>query len=131
MKKSVVILIGIIYVAAIALVSFFGLKHKVFDEVVPVSSIEILNEGVDYNADKNSYSKVIYPDEDGVRALRISYRVHPDNASESGVSFTINSSAATVDDSGLVVFEKPGAATILLTANDGTGVSTKIVIVAR
>ena len=131
MKKSVVILIGIIYVAAIALVSFFGLKHKVFDEVVPVSQIEIISEGVEYNPDKNSYSIVIRPDEDGVRAFRIKYRVYPDDATESSVSFTIDSKMATVDDSGLVVFDRSGTATVILTANDGTGISTKIVIVSR
>ena len=34
MKKSVVILIGIIYVASIALVSFFGLKAKIYNAKV-------------------------------------------------------------------------------------------------
>ena len=131
MKKSVVILIAIIYISAIALVSFFGLKHKVFDEVVPVSSIEIINDGVEYNADTGSYKTTLRPDEEGVRAFRIEYRVHPDNASEASVSFTIDSKMATVDDSGLVVFDRSGTATVFLTANDGTGVSTKIIIVSR
>ena len=51
MKKSVIVLIAIIYVAAIGLVSFYGLKFKVFEEVVPVESIELLNTGL--NTDKN------------------------------------------------------------------------------
>ena len=46
MKKSVIILIAIIYVASIALVSFFGLKFKVFEEVVPVESVKILDENL-------------------------------------------------------------------------------------
>ena len=41
MKKSVVIIIALIYVASVALVSFLGLQFKVFEEVVPVESIEI------------------------------------------------------------------------------------------
>ena len=44
MKKSVVILIAIIYVTSIALVSFFGRAYKVFNEVIDVQSIESLNE---------------------------------------------------------------------------------------
>lgn len=130
MKKSVVILIAIIYVSAIALVSFFGLKHKVFDEVVPVSSIEILNEGGEYNERWGDYF-IITPDENGVRAFRIEYRVYPDNASNRGVSFTGESKVATVDDSGLVVFEREGTITVMITANDGTGISKKVTVIAR
>ena len=130
MKKSVVILIGIIYVAAIALVSFFGLKHKVFDEVVSTTSIEILNEGGDYNERWGDYF-IISPDEEGVRAFRIEYRVHPDNATDNTVSFTGSSNVATVDESGLVVFERAGTITVMITANDGSGVSKKVTTISK
>ena len=43
MKKSVVVLIALIYILSIALVSFFGLQYKVFEEVIPVERVEILN----------------------------------------------------------------------------------------
>ena len=44
MKKSVVITIGIIYALSIMLVTFFGLKHKSFNEIVYVSQVEIIEE---------------------------------------------------------------------------------------
>ena len=46
MKKSVIILIAIIYLASVALVSFYGLQPKMFDEVVYVDSIEFLNDDI-------------------------------------------------------------------------------------
>ena len=130
MKKSVVILIGIIYVASIALVSFFGLKHKVFEEVVSVSSIEILNEGGEYS-EKFGHYFVVEPDNDGVRAFRIEYRAHPDSATNNTVSFSGSNKVATVDKTGLVVFEKPGSITVMITANDGSGVTEKVTVISR
>ena len=64
MKKSVVILIGIIYVASIALVSFFGLKAKIYNAKVYAERVQILN---DYVVDENTgevkaaYNLLSYP----------------------------------------------------------------------
>ena len=79
MKKSVIILIGVIYIAAIALVSFFGLQAKIYNEKVYVERIEILNE-YDIDDQGNKYI-VFYPDENGERKFQINYRVYPDDAS--------------------------------------------------
>ena len=75
MKKSIVILIGIIYVCSIAVVSFFGLQFKVFDEVIPVEKIELLNEGLKYSQTWGNYV-IIYPNEDGEYRYKIDYRVY-------------------------------------------------------
>lgn len=44
MKKSVIIAILIVYIASILAVGFFGIKMKVYDENVYVSSIECLSD---------------------------------------------------------------------------------------
>ena len=44
MKKSVIILIGIIYILSIFAVSFLGLRIESFNQIVYVEKIEILNE---------------------------------------------------------------------------------------
>ena len=41
MKKSVVILIALIYVVSIALVSFFGLQFKTFNPIVYTTSMPV------------------------------------------------------------------------------------------
>lgn len=132
MKKSVVILIGIIYVAAIAVVSFFGLQFKVFNEVIPVERIEILNEGL---KDSESWGKyvVIYADENGEYRYKIDYRVYPDNATDAEVSFTYDDTKGyvTVDETGLVIFTSPGMVKVFIIAKDGTGTQTTLTIIAK
>lgn len=132
MKKSVVILIGIIYVASIALVSFFGLQFKTFNEVVYTESIEILNTDLKTSENGEKYA-VITPDENGERKYQILYRVHPDNATDSGVSFVYDTqnTAASIDENGVVTFTKKGAITVTITAKDGSGASATIKIFAR
>ena len=132
MKKSVVILIAIIYIAAIAVVSFFGLQFKVFDEVVPVSSIEITNKDLKMTDEGVPYA-VISADKNGERKFLIEYRVKPDNASDLGVRFAYDQTATnvTVDERGLVTFTSPGYIKISVIATDGTNTEAQIIIVAK
>ena len=44
MKKSTLIMIAIVYIASIVLISLFGMKSVVYNEVIPVTKIECLNE---------------------------------------------------------------------------------------
>lgn len=136
MKKSVVILIGIIYIASIALVGFLGIKHKVFEEVIPVERVELLNEGLEYSEQWKNYV-VIRPDENGELKYQIKYRVYPDNASDQSVSFSYDTqiTGVTVSPTGLVEFTEAftGAklVKIQIIANDGSGASATITIIAR
>ena len=136
MKKSVIILIGVIYVCAIAVVSFFGLQFKVFNEIVPVEKIEILNEGLKTfdNGSEKYYYVVISTDENGECKYKIDYRVYPDNATDTKVSFSYDSQTnphVTIDETGLVAFLKPGAVTVRIIAADGTNTEVILKIIAK
>ena len=132
MKKSVIILIAIIYIASIALVSFFGLQYKIFDEVVSVERIEILNVGLRENATWGKYV-IISPDAKGEWKYHISYRVYPDNATDSRVEFSYDTqnSNVSVDSTGLVTFKAPGMVKIQIIAVDGSNASTTLTIIAK
>ena len=122
MKKSVVILIAIIYVASIALVTFFGLKHNSFFEDVLVTNIEITNKGISY--DENNLKYVVVPK--GQQTYKIEYKVSPDNAVNKAVTFVTDKDNpfATVDENGLVTFKTAttmGAVTVYVYAADGSG----------
>ena len=132
MKKSVVILIAVIYIASIAIVSFFGLQFKIFEEVVSVESIEILNRGL--KEDKNWCKYVVIePDANGDRRYHIEYRVHPDEATNPKVEFNYDRQTpnVTVDENGLVTFSKPGMVKVYLIATDGSNIQTTITIIAK
>ena len=135
MKKSVVILIALIYIASIAIVSFFGLQYKVFDEVISVERIEILDEGLKENSFWGKYI-VISPDQNGEYKYHIKYRVYPDNASVQEVDFAtdpnITEKNYTVDENGLVTIDSAGnSAVIIIGATDGSGIQEKITIIAN
>jgi hypothetical protein len=135
-------------VVSIALVSFFGLQFKVFEEIVPVEKIEVLNS---YTYNGQSYPKfktetnpeteeivevpyfIIEPNVNGERVFQIECRVHPDNATNKQVMYSIDETAVgvSVSEDGLVRFEKSGGATVYITPADGSDFKTKIIIIAK
>lgn len=134
MKKSVVILIALIYIASIAIVSFFGLQFKVFEEVVSVERIELLNsEALDESEIWGKYA-IIRPDPSGNYKYHIQYRVYPDNASNPKVEFTFDKNSApnvTVDENGLVTFSSRGMVKVYIIATDGSNIQETITIIAN
>ena len=130
MKKSVVILIALIYIAAIALVSFFGLQFKVFEEVIPVERVEITNEGQKYSESQGDYI-IVMPNEKGERRIKLDYHVYPDNASNTEVDFAYEQShVASVDEYGVVSFTGPGMLKVKIIARDGSLAEDSILIIS-
>ena len=136
MKKSVVVLIGIIYIASIALVSFFGLKFKVFEEIVYVERVELLNEDLKESTTSGfDYYTVIYPDENGERRYQIKYRVYPDNATDQTVDFIYDkeTEGVTIDENGVVIFEGKGTVIVQVIPKNSASeaASVSIAIISR
>ena len=133
MKKSVVITIGIIYALSIMLVTFFGLKHKSFNEIVYVSQIEIIEEKASYLENGNKYL-VLTDKVDGVYTYQLNWAVYPDNANNSAVTFIYDTqkSNLSVDENGLVTITSLGYADsveITVRSTDGTKQSDKITLI--
>ena len=130
MKKTVVIIIALIYIASVALVSFFGLQFKVFEEVVPVERIEITNAGQKNSASQGDYI-VIRPNEKGERRIKIDYHVYPENASNTTVDFAYEQvEYASVDEFGVVTFTKPGVLKVRIIATDGSNAEDTLTIIS-
>lgn len=133
MKKSVVITIGIIYALSIMLVTFFGLKHKSFNEIVYVSQVEIIEEKASYLENGSKYL-VLTDKVDGVYTYQLKWAVYPDNAKNSAVAFIYDTqkSNLSVDENGLVKFTSLGYADsveIMVRSTDGTKQSDKITLI--
>lgn len=152
MKKSTVILIAIVYVASIVIVSIFGLKAKIYSEVIPVTAIECQNTTTKDIVVEDDYGKtIIYAKlktddldyietEDGSivggTMIEIKYRVLPDNASNKKVKYVYREEY----DNGLIHFQKgapvvlfteAGIFTIKVMATDGTQKYTEIVFIIQ
>ena len=121
MKKSVVILIAIIYVASIALVSFFGLQFKVFNEIIYSNEIQILNQDIKLEKSGTPYA-FAQKGEDGVWRYQLEWRVYPDDVTDSGVTFSYDNknNTVSVDENGVVTMTKKGAVTIKILPQDGS-----------
>ena len=108
MKKSTLIVIGIIYIASIVIISVFGLKAVVWDVVTPVTAIECLNETDDKctvtEEDGKKFIKIKFDEpgklENGVPTgtmLQLYWRVLPDNATNKEVRFVYNTELTRVN----------------------------------
>ena len=130
MKKSVVIIIGVIYGLSIVLVTLFGLRAQTFNDIVYVNQVEIVEELASFRSDGLKYI-MLSPDENGERKYQIVWKVTPDNATNSAVTFDYDKTKpnVTVDENGLVTFNSSGAVIVTVTAKDGTSKSDSIMII--
>ena len=126
MKKSVVIIIGLIYALSIVFVTLFGLKHQSFNEIIYVNQVEIIEEKASYMSNGLKYL-LLSPDENGICQYQLKWTVSPDNATNSNVNIIYDKSITyvSVDENGLVTFDAAkayqgnGAIDITIAASDG------------
>ena len=133
MKKSVIILIGIIYILGIVLVNSFGLQVAEYQSKVYVDSIQFTNDGIEIQDNGNEKMKKVnvYMSENPTYQLEWEYT--PDDATETDVVFTCdkNSTVGTVDEKGLVTFNKKGILIVYIRTVDGSSKSDSITIIVR
>ncbi len=161
MKKTLIIIILVVYIASIAIVNFFGLEIKIFDGITYVQSIEcstvtIQNENpVTLSPKQQLHDKPLFifdfipaPDDSpytaedesvisNPNAVQINYEVFPHLADETGVKFEYDKES----NDGYVVFHelsrtfvflKPNRIiTITIKATDGSNKSTQIQVMGR
>ena len=119
MKKSVLIVIGLVYIASILIIGFFGMRQVVYSNIIYVREIECINEEA---RDMGDYKMIIVDYIEGNTGVQLSYRVTPDDATNKDVRFIYdeNQTVATVTDLGTVVFNSPGLIVVRIASTDGT-----------
>lgn len=136
MKKSSIILIALIYVCAIVLVSFFGLRYKEFNKVVYASSVEVINTPDNHLLDETTGEQIkVYivkknPDT-GLRQFQIEWRIEPaESITNKNVRFIYNNDPRyEISDTGLVTFATGGVSvTITVVPDDNSDCYDKIMI---
>lgn len=148
MKKSTLLVIGILYIASIVAISVFGLKTVIWDVVIPVKSIECLNKSDDHadvslTDDGKKFIKIKYEEpgviEDGIpkgTMLQLLWRVLPDNATNKEVRFVYNTELTRVNfvknndgkELGLILFTGKVKLDLQIVSTDGTRVVEDVVI---
>ncbi len=146
MKKSVLLLIMVVYIASIVIIGFFGVKIGSYNVTKYVQRIELLNEveyeqGVNPNApdfNPDAYTKYIkfkftpYEDElNNPNYVQLMWKVIPETATYRDVTFVHGeNSKASVNEIGTVVFTGKTTLTIYITSTDGTNVRSTVSVIA-
>lgn len=143
MKKSTLIIIGIVYLASIALISFFGMKVTVYSKVINVESVECIN-----TTDNAKNITVVV--ENGIKTIKIPFvesfdivsktgtfvqlfaRALPDNATNKNVDYEKDPLDTRFEfgPNGLVMIYQPMYAKIKICSTDGTLKFEEIAILA-
>jgi len=135
MKKSVIIMILIIYVASIVFIGFFGMKIASYNETLYVDHIECTNEeAVQYTGFKYviiDYATILEGDMN-TNVFQLQWKVYPENATYRNVNFVYdeNTTVGYITKIGTVVFNKKGTITIYITSTDGQNIREIVKIVA-
>ena len=131
MKKSTIILILLIYIAAIAAVGFFGMQIVSYYEVIIPEKVEITNEDLKTTTDAGGTYKYVVLDYEEDLVYWLSWRVFPENAKQDVVFvYDEASTTATVDNVGRVYFNKKGTITITIRTAEFNTIYDKVKIIA-
>ena len=155
MKKSVMIIIGIIYVASIVAINFFGMKIFVYNKTIDVEHIVCLNKtdkekGIvvstfeSYNGETGTAITIKFdqPANKNLMTgtmLQLDLRVLPDNATKKELSFTSTDSEnvefftdETGQQTGLILFYNPTSVfEVLIRSTDNSNVTLRLKIWAK
>ena len=134
MKKSVVILISLIYVASIVLVGYLGLKAKTYNDVFPVEQIEILTEYSEVLESGEKY--IVFNPKDGEDpTIQFECRALPDNATDKKIIYKLASDCtiATISEDGLLTFltdkiHSVSSVSVYIYANQNPALQEEIVV---
>ncbi len=141
MKKSVILLILVVYIASLCIVGFFGIKLRIYDEVVKVEKIEcvtqsesiiktegnpdlafLFNDGIEY------YAGYFYSE--GL-SVTLAFSVYPDNATNKNIEFIADASTQyslrdNGDNSITITFNQKASIVLIVRAEDSNNAQTKI-----
>lgn len=136
MKKSTLIIILIIYVASIAIINFFGMSVKLYDEIINVTAVECINktdknteviESTDKKILKVKFTEPANATDLTGTMLQLQWRVLPDNATVKDVQFVYNTQNTRVEfyedekgrKTGLMLFSGPTMLDVRIMSTDG------------
>ncbi len=146
MKKIIIVLILVVYIASIAVVNFFGLETKVFDGITYVSDIQcnsvtlqredpiVIEAGERLPDGRIPFSFNFIPAPNGTsyttddesivsnpNTVQINYEVFPHLADERGVTFEFDKEA----NEGNVVFHEMSRTFVFIKPNKGITITIK------
>ena len=147
MRKSVILLIAILYVVSIVVVTFFGMKISMDQFKVYMSSISLKHEDMQILDDGSKYLYVKYDQElidtQSYIEVFVDYDVGPENASNpEKVQFSLTNATYTDEEgnetvyaevkaNGTVIFYQKRTVYLYIKTTDGSNLEDKMMIRCR
>jgi DNA polymerase sigma len=133
MKKSVVLMIALIYILSIILVGFLGMKMKVYDQKVYVEEIVCLTEGYQKmeNTNYDGYIGRVY--QEGLK-IELKCQVKPDDASFRDLDYLYDTTqnlytlTKNADGTATIAFLDDVQTTAMITVRSTDGMNKMLVI---
>lgn len=134
MKKSVVLVIVLIYIVSIVLVGFIGLKMKVYEENIYVERIVCKNDEFVLDENSNISGKIFKTYTEGLR-VNIICEVIPENATNQKLDYQCEQSGdyniiKESDGSITIEFIKATTVDITFVTTDGSNKKLKVKVIA-
>ena len=137
MKKSIIILIGAIYVMSILIIGFFGMKMTSYNETTYPTSIDIESVvGATYKVQSNGMQIITYTFKENVPAeenvFSIVYHIYPDTTTDKSISYSYdknNAPISEIDERNNVWVTRRGGVTITISTNARPTIQTTIYLV--
>ena len=139
MKKSVILIISVIYILALVFVGT-SLKLAVYNPVVYVTDIEVLNEDyIEYTEENQIEDYKGYIKQKWTEGLKIELkcRAKPYDATNVALNYAYDPTVTfatfenTSDNSLIISFNKGGEVPVTVRAADGSGIEITVNIIAQ
>lgn len=148
MRKVNLIVIGLVFIASIVLISFFGMQVKITNGIIPVTKVECINTSDDRSTvTEDEYGKMIEvkwkgpASDDGKEGtiLQLYYKVSPDDATTKRVKYVFKRNENVVkmatdekgNEFGLLLFQNKCTLRMQIMATDGSGYFDELIIKVR
>ncbi len=129
MRKSVLFLIGVLYLVSVVVVTFFGMQARMDQFKVYITSLEISNENINIDDENLKYAVLRFKQNEEIVSFWVETKIEPSNATNTKLDYILlNSKGEKVSDEvaivsqlGEIVFLKPvSGISLIVLSTDGS-----------
>ena len=136
MRKSVLFLLGVLYLVSVVVVTFFGIQARMDQFKVYITSLEITNEEVTLNSNNDKVVKLVFKQNEETVSFWVETKVEPSNATNKQLEYILSDSngnpmseeKVVVSDKGEVVFKMPCLTYLRVNTTDGSSLHESLIL---
>ena len=135
MKKSIILIIFVLYLASIVVIGFFGITISAYKTQIYATDIELMNDEIQTSTVIGKYIELMYdPDGDeDVNVFFLKWRVLPEDTTNKNVDFIYNESKGLIeiDRFGIVKIKGRGAINVQIVCQTNPAINQTVRFIIR